>query len=308
MGKRVFLFEHSLMPAPAVVIGQLITNLRQPNLNYHNCDIDWPVTELPHTNFHQLITSDKAFKLRGELAKTLGGVSTESNNHQIDIHRETARQRTLDNPREYWEAIRTREATCKWINKTVKVYTEDIYLIVATYTVTDPSYVYSSSYVHTLGATGHLSADGALPRTELSGGAAGGEASVHSKSKGSQQRSFDAVGEMVYAAQYERLRTRRFGIFKQADSGKIELDKRPKWYNFKQRERGTSGDIDETLAINTPAETVIEADLDDDWDFVRAEDTEEWDKVIVGEEEVFFPNDDESDLENGSGEVSEDDE
>jgi len=165
MGKKLFLFEHGLIPAPAVIAGRLITNLRQPNLNYHTppACTDWPVTKPPHTNFHQMITSDKALKLRGEMAKILGGVSTESTDHQIDIHGKTACQRTLDNPREYWEAIRTNEATRNWINKTVKVYKEDIYLIVATYTVIDPSYVYSSSYIHTLGATGQ-------PRMELSGG------------------------------------------------------------------------------------------------------------------------------------------
>ena len=228
MAKKVFHVEHGLMPAPAVVIGRLITNLRQPGLNYHNPDIYWPVTEVPYMNFHQSITSDKALKLSGELAKVLRGVSTESTDHQIEIHGKAAYQRTLDNPREYWDAIRTSEATRKWINKTVKVYKEDIYLIVATYTVTDPSYVYSSSYVHTLGATGHLSADGALPRTELSGGAVGGEAAVHSKSKGCHLRSFDVVGEIVYAAQYQQLRTKRLGIFKQADAGKIKLDKRIK--------------------------------------------------------------------------------
>ncbi|KAF8430257.1 hypothetical protein EV426DRAFT_708414 [Tirmania nivea] len=288
MVKKVFLFEHGLIPAPAVTVGRLITNLRQPNLNYHNPDTDWPVTELPHINFHQLITSDRALKLRGELAKALGGVSTGSIDSRVDIHGKTACQRILDNPREYWEAIRTCEATRNWINKTVTVYNDDIYLIVAIYTVTDPQYKDSSSYVHTLESTG----EGALPGTE------GLEASIHGKSQGNQQRSFEAVGEMAYAIQCQRLRTKRFRIFRQADAGKIELEKSPQWYHFKRlylvrpRRGGMFGDDDE---ISTAAETVIVPDLDDDdYDFVKADaDGTEWDKVIIGEEEFFFPNDDE---------------
>src|SRR5205807_888925 len=75
-------FEHGLIPAPAVTLGRLIhqppstkPQLSQPRHGVTN----WPVTKLPHNNFHQLITSDKSLKLCGEWTKGLGGKST---NHQ----------------------------------------------------------------------------------------------------------------------------------------------------------------------------------------------------------------------------------
>ena len=239
-----------------------------------------------------MITSERAFTLRGVLAKVLGldGALAVSTDHQIEIHGKTACQRALDNPHEYWEAIRTDEATKNWIDRRVKVYNDYIYLIVAAYTVTDPHCKASSSYEHTIDSTGR-SIDGILPDLE---------ASVHDKLKESQQRSFDAVGEMAYAVQCQRLRTKRFGIFKEADAGNIELEKLPQWYSFKKlylvNPRRGDDDDEIPVKIMIPQGTAVEADLDDgdNWDLVKAnEDVAEWDKVIVGEEEYFFPNDEE---------------
>lgn len=299
MIKKVFLFEHGLVPAEAVGLGRLITNLRQPNVNYHNPSIDWPLTETPHTSFNQLITSDRSFKLRGELTKLLTGISTDSSDHQIAIHGESARQRTLDNPRDFWEKARQNERTREWVNKTVKVYKEDIYLIIGAYTVTNPSYMYSSSYVHSVGATGGFSGANAMGLAAASGvtgsvGSLGGEGSVHSTGSASQKRSYEAQGEMAYAVQCQRLRTRRFIIFKESRAEKVELKQGTRWYEF--RATNVSGE-NQSPAVDTTRkkETGIEADLDDEnWDFEKENDGEGWHKVVVGGEEFMFPQDDES--------------
>ena len=114
----------------------------------------------------------------------------------------------------------------------------------------------------------------------------GGEASVHNKSKGSQQRSFEAVGEC------QRLRTKRLGILKQTDADKIELEEKLVWYTFK-RYRPPPGweGANNNSTTSVPQEVDIEAEFDDEnWDFAKADEhTKEWGKVVIGEEEFFFP-------------------
>ncbi|KAI9849165.1 MAG: hypothetical protein M1837_005395 [Sclerophora amabilis] len=255
MPKNV-LFPGFLPSVEAVRLGRFITNLKQPNLSFHDPEYQTPPTAIvtPQLEFagsHQTGADDG---LHSTLLALLSFALSRRAERRIKVTTETVNTHSLSNALTWFKEATKLENTRKWLEDAIGG--EDVFFIVGFRTISNARISDET-----------LSASGVLGQAQAPLSAALATAGVvvplqkinpslggHHQAADGVRAHFKAPGETVCALQYLKL---RHSFLSSSQVDKTTLSKNPQW-NIYEATRNASAGIEDILEVNLDDDEVPE--------------------------------------------------
>lgn len=263
---------NSLLPFESVQLGRFVVNAMQPHQDFLDLPVG-PQTEdiliKRHENFKAILNHSRNSKIRSRLTALLSISYQTQGTSTATLIAEKATTYQLLNSGNWLENACAGDDTRTWLEKCLQ-YTEDVYLVVGFYTLTNPSSIQKSTFGGSTGGGVQLSIlpSGAVPEPAQNVLAA----RVNSAREVNNHRecTFSGSGEHIYAIQYRKL---RFSWYSSRDIKKSFLEPNNRWKIF--WEPGTRGAESE----DEEEDDVLEVDFTDDFELG-------FDEVYVSEDGI----------------------
>lgn len=263
---------NSLLPIESVQLGRFVANAMQPHQDF----LDLPVGPQSkdilikhHENFKDILNHSRNSKVRSRLTALLSISYHTQGTSTATLIAEKATTYQLLNSGSWLENACAADDTRTWLEKCLE-YTEDVYLVVGYYALTNPSCTQKSTFGGSTGGDIQLSvgAGGAVP--SLVQNTLGARVNSLREVNNQRECTFSGSGEQIYAVQYRKL---RFSWYSSRDIKNSFLEPNNRWKVF--WEAGARGEESE----DEGEDDVLEVDFADEFDIG-------FDEVYVGEDGI----------------------
>lgn len=250
---------NSLLPIESVQLGRFVANAMQPHQDF----LDLPagpqskdILIKRHENFKDILNHSRNSKIRSRLTALLSVTYHTEGTSTATLIAEKATTYQLLNSGNWLQNACAADETRTWLEKCLE-YTEDLYLVVGYYTLTNPSCTRKSTFGGSTGGGIQLSAaaGGAVP--DLVQNVLGARVNSLREVNNQRECAFSGSGEQIYAVQYRKL---RFSWYSSRDIKKSFLEPNNRWKVF--WDPGARGEENE----DDGEDDVLEVDFEDEFD------------------------------------------
>lgn len=261
MPPSVLLAEY-LLPRSAISLGRFVTNVDEPNQDYHDpaTDLAAYTTEKLQSEYDEARTSQNRRSFASELTGILSASFSKRGGSSVHITSSSVKTYYLNNVGEWFKHAVQSEKTRKWVERTIDEG-EDMYIVTSFRTLLDArikeraqgergaSGKFVSPVSATLAALGRV-----LPISDLTDP----NIKASNNSMEGETREFVAKGEQVCAVQYRKI---RHSWFSSKDTEKMKLARNPKWERY-DRPRLFHGEIPDMVEVELEDATSFGTDRD----------------------------------------------
>ncbi|KAK8200564.1 uncharacterized protein BKA78DRAFT_25865 [Phyllosticta capitalensis] len=240
-----------LLPITEIQLGRLVINTHWPNQDFFQADEGLALDDVQTQrleNFSYSVESKDSSKFNGMLSSLLSGARDSGDGSSISLSSSVCITRQLQNSGQLFERICASRKTRAWLESAIR-RRKSVYLVTAFKTVADAEISKGKSRTSSL--EGQVKLPATLAATAngipLPDGILDVGAGASTTKERSEQSSFLAKGEQVFAVQYRKVRISWFKR-RQVDDAYLEPGNRWKMY------LGGRGDDDEE-------DSIVEAEL-----------------------------------------------
>ncbi|KAL0631811.1 hypothetical protein Q9L58_009321 [Maublancomyces gigas] len=266
------ILQKSLLSIESVQLGRFVTNAMEPQQDFVDPAVGPQPNEIivkPQKDFKEILNHSQNSNVRSRLTALLSISYQRQGTGTTTLIAEKATTYKLLNSREWFMKACAQPRTRTWFEACLQ-YTEDVYLVVGFYTLTNPSSIQKSTFGALIG--------GGFQTPDLAGGAVARpvqdmiSARVNSAREVTNHHecTFSGSGEQIYAIQYRKL---KFSWFSSRNIEKSCLERDNRWKVFWDPGiRGEESDEEEE-------DDLLEVDFTDDFDLG-------FDEVYVSEDGI----------------------
>lgn len=226
-----------LLPMHAITIGRLVTNIKDPNFDYFDAEVEEQPKILTNisTKFYESHKSEAEHRFIAELTHLVSLFRSRKTGILTQISTNRMKEYRLDNASQWFKSILRLKPTQEWILEQLGG-NDKIYLVAGYYTFMDAVVKEGGSIAR------QTLVDGKLPLAQFLAGSAGvvlpgtladPRLSFENNQNNSTRKSFVANGEQICAVRYYRINYHWFSS-KSVDKTFLEKKNVLEWYITKK--------------------------------------------------------------------------